>query len=63
MTTTDRTYKQLIKDSRGYLSDGIKRYNKARTDKEKLYKIELVYRHYCKCAARLCMLLNDEEKK
>jgi hypothetical protein len=61
MNPTDRTYKQLIKDTKSYLSDAVRRYNKARTEKERLYKIQLVYAHYCRTAAKLCALLNDKE--
>lgn len=57
----DHTYKHLMKDSRSYLTDIIKKYGKAKTDKEKAYRILLTYKHFFKVAAKLCMLHGDME--
>ena len=57
----DLMYKRLMKDSRGYLKDIIKKYGDAKTDKEKAYRILLTYRHFVKIAAKLCMLHGDME--
>ena len=59
MNPPDRAYKRLMKDSREYLSDIIKKYNRADTEKEKALRVLLTYRHYCKTAARLCVLHED----
>ena len=59
MNPLDRAYKRLMKDSREYLSDIIKKYNRADTGKEKALRVLLTYRHYCSTAARLCMLHED----
>lgn len=59
MNPLDRTYKHLMKDSREHLSDIIKKYNKASTEKERALRVLLTYRHYCKIAARLCSLHED----
>lgn len=61
MNPVDRAYKRLMKDSREYLSDILKKYGKAKTDKEKAWRILLTYRHFCSTAARLCMLHDDFE--
>ena len=57
----DHAYKQLMKKSRGYLGDIIKKYGKAKTHKEKAHRILLTYRHFFKIAARLCALHEDFE--
>ena len=59
MNPPDRTYKRLMKDSREYLSDIVKKYNRASTEKERAWRVLLTYRHYCKTAARLCILHED----
>ncbi len=59
MNPLDRTYKRLMKDSREYLSDIVKKYNRATTEKEKALRVLHTYRHYCKTAARLCVLHED----
>ena len=59
MNPQDRTYKRLMKDSREYLSDILKKYGKAKTDKERAWRVLLTYRHYCRTAAKLCMLHNE----
>jgi len=55
----DRAYKRLMKDSREHLSDIIKKYNKANTEKERAWRVLLTYRHYFKTAAKLCNLHGD----
>ena len=64
MNSQDRAYKRLMKDSREYLSDIIKKYGRAKTEKEKALRVIHTYRHYCKTAAKLCILHEDfrEEK-
>lgn len=59
MNPQDRAYKRLMKDSREYLSDIVKKYNRANTEKEKALRVLLTYRHFCGVAARLCMLHED----
>ena len=59
MNPQDRAYKRLMKDSREYLSDIIKKYGKARTDKEKALRVLLTYQHFFKVAAKLCALHED----
>ena len=59
MNPQDRAYKRLMKDSREYLSDIIKKYNRAETEKERALRVLLTYRHYCKTAAKLCVLHED----
>ena len=59
MNSLDRAYKRLMKDSRDYLSDIIKKYNKVNTDKERALRVLLTYRHYVKTAAKLCNLHTD----
>ena len=61
MNTLDRAYKCLMKDSREYLSDIIKKYGKARTGKEKALRVLHTYRHFFKVAAQLCALHEDFE--
>ena len=61
MNPQDRAYKRLMKDSREYLSDIVKKYNRASTEKEKAWRVELTYRHYFQTAARLCTLHEDFE--
>lgn len=50
-----------MKDSREYLSDIVKKYNRASTEKEKALRVPLTYQHYFKVAARLCVLHEDFE--
>ena len=57
----DHAYKQLMKESRGYLGDIIKKYSKAKTHKEKGWRILLTYRHFCRVAAKLCTMHEDFE--
>ena len=57
----DHTYKHLMKESRTYLADIIKKYSRAKTDKEKAWRVLLTYRHYCRVAAKLCVLHEDIE--
>lgn len=59
MNPLDRTYKRLMKDSREYLSDIIKKYGRAKTEKEKALRVLHTYRHYFSTAARLCTLHED----
>lgn len=59
MNPQDRTYKHLMKDSREYLSDIVKKYNKAKTSKEKALRVLHTYRHFCRVAAKLCILHED----
>lgn len=59
MNPQDRAYKRLMKDSREYLSDIVKKYNKANTDKEKALRVLLTYQHFFKVAAKLCILHED----
>ncbi len=59
MNLPDRTYKRLMKDSREYLSDIIKKYGRAKTDKEKALRVLHTYQHFFKVAARLCALHED----
>lgn len=61
MNPQDRAYKRLMKDSREYLSDIIKKYSKANTDKEKALRVLHTYRHYFRVAAHLCNLHEDFE--
>ena len=55
----DLTYKRLMKDSRRYLADIIKKYGKVKTEKEKAYRVLLTYNHFFKVAAKLCTLHED----
>ena len=55
----DHTYKHLMKESRKYLADIIKKYGKARSEKEKAYRVLLTYKHFFKVAAKLCVLHED----
>ena len=57
----DHTYKHLMKESRGYLASIIKKYGRAKTDKEKARRILLTYKHFFKVAAKLCVLHEDIE--
>lgn len=59
MNPLDRAYKRLMKDSREYLSDIVKKYNRANTEKERALRVLLTYRHFCLTAARLCTLHED----
>lgn len=59
MNPQDRIYKHLMKDSREYLSDIVKKYNRASTEKEKAWRVLLTYRHFFQVAARLLMLHGD----
>ena len=59
MNLLDRAYKRLMKDSREYLSDIIKKYNRADTEKEKAWRVLLTYQHFFKVAAKLCVLHED----
>ncbi|MCK4825986.1 hypothetical protein KA005_60115 [bacterium] len=59
MNPQDRAYKRLMKDSREYLSDIIKKYSKAKTGKEKALRVLHTYQHFFKVAARLCALHED----
>lgn len=59
MNQTDRIYKQLVEESKKYLSTAIQRYNKAKTERAKLWKIILMYRHFFKTASKLCMIHPD----
>ena len=64
MNPQDRAYKRLMKDSREYLSDIVKKYNRASTEKERALRVLLTYQHFFKVAARLCGLhegFKDEE--
>ena len=61
MNSSDIAYKRLMKDSREYLSDIIKKYSKANTEKEKALRVLHTYRHYFKVAAQLCALHEDFE--
>ena len=61
MNSLDIAYKRLMKDSREYLSDIIKKYGKAKTDKEKALRVLHTYRHFFKVAAQLCSLHEDFE--
>lgn len=61
MNSLDIAYKRLMKDSREYLSDIVKKYNRASTEKEKALRVPLTYQHYFKVAARLCVLHEDFE--
>ena len=63
MTIQDSAYKRLMKDSREYLSDIVKKYNRANTDKERAWRVLLTYRHFFTVAAKLIMLHRDFEKK
>lgn len=57
----DHTYKHLMKESRAYLGDIIKKYGRAKTEKEKARRILLTYRHYFVIAAKLITLHEDIE--
>lgn len=59
MNSLDIAYKRLMKDSREYLSDIIKKYSRAKTEREKARRVLLTYQHFCRVAARLCMLHED----
>ena len=59
--TADQTYKHLMKESRSYLGDIIKKYGRAKTEKEKAWRVLLTYKHFFKIAAKLCMLHEDIE--
>jgi len=59
VNSLDRAYKRLMKDSREYLSDIVKKYNKANTDKEKALRVLHTYRHFFGVAAHLCTLHED----
>ena len=63
MTAQDRAYKRLMKDSREYLSDIVKKYNRANTDKERAWRVLLTYRHFFTVEAKLIMLHGDFEKE
>ena len=63
MTVQDRAYKRLMKDSREYLSDIVKKYNRANTDKERAWRVLLTYRHFFTVAAKLIMLHGDFEEE
>ena len=63
MNPQDRAYKRLMKDSRKYLSDIVKKYNRANTDKERAWRVLLTYRHFFTVAAKLIMLHGDFEKE
>lgn len=63
MTTQDSAYKRLMKDSREYLSDIVKKYNRANTNKERAWRVLLTYRHFFQVAAKLVMLHRDFEKE
>lgn len=63
MNSLDRSYKRLMKDSREYLSDIVKKYNRASTNKERAWRVLLTYRHFFQIASRLIMLHGDFEKE
>ncbi|GAF99715.1 unnamed protein product [marine sediment metagenome] len=57
----EHTYKHLMKESRKYLANIIKKYGRAKSDKEKLRRVLLTYKHFVRIAAKLCVLHEDME--
>jgi hypothetical protein len=57
----DHTYKHLMKESRKYLANIIKKYGRAKSEKEKSRRVLLTYKHFFGVAAELCILHEDME--
>ena len=57
----DRTYRHLMKESRQYLANILKKYGRAKSGKEKARRVLLTYKHFVRVAANLCNLHEDME--